>query len=147
MVELLVISNSPRCNLGLSSSGVDPVWVCLDTGSPVGVDLQDRVGGGGRRKFGTSAAEYPGRRSASAESHDRINSSTRKDQVVDLHRQMIQESFFMDRRRKGGSENQPRKIQEKICIGGEPGQDHLIDEKEQGVDFHRQRIQESFYID
>ena len=48
---------------------------------------------------------------------------------VDLHRQRIQESFYIDRRRKGGSEHQQRRIQEKICITGESRQDQLIDEK------------------
>ena len=67
------------------------------------------------------------RRYASAGSHGRIKSWTRKDQGVDLHRQ---ESFYIDRRRKGGSEHRHRMIQEKICIGEEPRQDHLIGKKE-----------------
>ena len=69
------------------------------------------------------------RRSASAESHGRINLSTRKDQVVDLHRQRIHESLYMDRRRKGCSDRQQRRIEEKICIGGESRQEQLIDEE------------------
>ena len=61
--------------------------------------------------------------------HGRITSSTTKNQGVDLHRQRIQERFYIDRRRKGGSEHQQWRIQEKICIGGESRQDKLIDEK------------------
>ena len=48
---------------------------------------------------------------------------------VDLHRQRIQENFYIDRGSKGGSEHQHRRIQQKICIGGESRQDHLIDKK------------------
>ena len=88
MVEFLVISYSPRCNLELFPAGIGSVWVCLDTGSPVGVDY----------KFGSEAADEGNSerqqlriqgRSASAERHGRINSWTRKDQGVDLHRQRI----------------------------------------------------------
>ena len=48
---------------------------------------------------------------------------------VDLHRQRIQERFYTDRRRKGGSEHQQRRMQKKICIGGESRQDQFLDEK------------------
>ena len=44
-----------------------------------------------------------GRRSASVDSHGSINSSTRKDRGMDLYRQRIQESFYIDRPRKGRS--------------------------------------------
>ena len=52
----------------------------------------------------------------------------KKDQGVDLHLQMIKESFIV-RRRKGASGDQQRRIQENICIGGDARQDQLIDEK------------------
>ena len=66
---------------------------------------------------------------------------------MDLHRERIQESFSTDRRRKGGSGHQQWRIQENICIDGASRHDHLIDEKDQGVALHRQRIQEIFYTD
>ena len=48
---------------------------------------------------------------------------------MDLHRQRIQERFYIHRRRKGDSERQQLRLQEKTCIGGASRQDHLIDEK------------------
>ena len=68
------------------------------------------------------------------EKESRRRSSSAEDPGELLHRQTEEE----------GSEHQPRRIQE---IGGEPRRLTSSTKKDQGVDLHRQRIQESFYID
>ena len=85
-------------------------------------EFQVRVGGRGRMRVRRSTAEDPGedlhQRRATAESthrwerikkrtfiqriSERINSSTKGDQGMNLHRQRIQESFYIGKWRKGG---------------------------------------------
>ena len=103
VVEFLVISISPRCNPWLFQSGVGSVWVCLNTGSPVMVDckfgsedVDDRDSGS--RLQGSAAV------SITSTEDDQGRIFVCKDQQQDQthHRQMIQESFYIVRRRKGG---------------------------------------------
>ena len=56
---------------------------------------------------------------------------------VDLHRQRIQESFYIDRRRKGGSEHPQRTSRRRSAPAESRGR----------IKFSTRRIQESFYID
>ena len=128
MVELLVISNSPRCNLGLFPSGVGSVWVCLDTGSPVGMDC----------KVGSEAADEEDSERQQRRIHEKIciGGESWQDQLLDKKGSRSGSSSAEDpgellhQQTEGGSEHQQRRNQKKICIGRETRQDHLIDEKE-----------------
>ena len=115
-----------------------------------GASRQDQLIDEKWSRSGSSSAEDPGellhrqadegdsgRQQLRIQEKTCIGGALRQDQLIDekgsqgvnLHRQGIQESFNIDKRRKRGSEHQQRRIQEKICIGGETWQDHLIDEK------------------
>ena len=61
---------------------------------------------------------------------------------MDLHRQRIQENFYIDRRRKGDPEREQLRIQEKTCIGGSSRWAQLIDEngrKPKGLESGREQ--------
>ena len=103
VVAFLVISISPRCNLGLFQSGVGSAWMCLNTGSSVLVDCNfgseavDEEDSGGRLQ--KSAAV-----STTSTEDDQGTIFVCKDQQQDQphHRQRIQESCYVVRQRKGG---------------------------------------------
>ena len=125
---------------------VGSVWVCLHT------EIQSGwfASSGMRRRTKETQNVYRGgsrRRSASAESHGRINSSTRKDQGVDLHRQRIQESFYIDRRTKETRNISSGGSRRTSASAENQGRLSSSTKKDQGVDLHLQRIKESFFID
>ena len=88
---------------------------------------------------------------------DRINSSTEEDQCEDRHRedQRRDQLIYGRAPRRGpssrglatGSTQRRKSIKEKIFIHRISDRIDSSTEEDQGVDLHRQRIQESFYVD
>ena len=75
VVEFLVISNSPLCNLGLFQSEVCLVWGVFQYRKSNPGAFQVRIGGCGRRNVGKSTADDPG--------EDLYRGEPRERQIID----------------------------------------------------------------
>ena len=156
VVEFIVISNSPLCNLGLFQSEVGSVWGVFEYRKSNPGGFQVRIGGRGRRRVGRSTAEDTG--------EDLHREEPRQHQIIDgrgSRRDLHPEDQRPDqliagrgsrrgpssRRSATGSTIRRRKIKEKTVIQRISDRINSSSEEDQGEELHPEDQREDRLID